>query len=225
MRQWRQSRELWADNEGVVDIAATGTDDAEQFAEYHYSRVQELFGFAVEDFRPGCWWFEPVDLIRKLALSGLLQFVHRGTAAQCFCGSAIAFASFGVQQHLRPYREPESNVLKALVDTQLFIAFLVSFILRVLDVPEFRGSEPFGAEVYGLLLLCSMVLLVCAAIALTAMQVSRRRKFRARLLDVDLARLSTHMYASDGPVVTPDDTDQGQPAPSSEEGFSVQGAE
>ena len=72
------------------------------------------------------------------------------------------------QQHLRPYREPESNTLKALVDTQLFLAFLVSFILRVLDVPGFLGSEPFGAEMYGLLLLCSMVLLATAAIALPA---------------------------------------------------------
>ena len=126
-----------------------------------------------------------------------MQFVHRGTAAQCFCGCAIAFASFGVQQHLRPYREPESNTLKALVDTQLFLAFLVSFILRVLDVPGFLGSEPFSAEMYGLLLLCSMVLLLIAAVALTAMQIARRQKFRARLLDVDLAGLSSRMYGAE----------------------------
>ena len=153
-----------------------------------------------------------MDLLRKLALSGLLQFVHRGTAAQCFCGSAIAFVSFGVQQHLRPYREPESNTLKALVDTQLFLAFLVSFILRVLDVPGFPGSEPFGAEMYGLLLLCSMLLLATAAVALTAMQIARRQKFRARLLDVDLAGLSSHMYPSEAPAALLDDTDPGQSA-------------
>eukprot|EP01044_Picomonas_judraskeda_P008206 COSAG03_NODE_923_length_5297_cov_3.031358_2_plen_1443_part_00 len=201
VHQWRHSCELWADNEGGdgddSNAAWSDVTEEQQFAQYHYARVQSLFGFAVEDFRPGCWWFEPVDLLRKLALSGLLQFVHRGTAAQCFCGSAIAFASFGMQQHLWPYREPESNTLKALVDTQLFLAFLVSFILRVFDVPGFLGSEPFSAEMYGLLLLCSMVLLLIAAVALTAMQIVRRQKFRARLLDVDLAGLSSHMYPSE----------------------------
>ena len=32
--------------------------------------------------RPGCFWYEPVDLLRKLALTSLLQFVERGTAMQ-----------------------------------------------------------------------------------------------------------------------------------------------
>ena len=120
--------------------------------------------------------------------------MHRGTAAQCFCGSAIAFASFGVQQRLQPYREPESNILKALVDAQLFLAFLVSFILRMLDAPDFAALEPFDKETYGLLLVCSMALLVCAALALTAMQIARRQKFRARLLDVDMTHISSHMH-------------------------------
>ena len=195
LHTWRRSRTLWANGDGDSDDAA-GVDDAgeRQFARFHYARVESQFGFAVEDFRAGCWWFEPVDLIRKLSLSGLLQFVHRGTAAQCFCGSAIAFASFGVQQRLQPYREPESNILKALVDAQLFLAFLVSFILRVLDVPGFLALEPFGEETYGLLLVCSMAMLVCAALALTAMQIARRQKFRARLLEVDMARISSHMH-------------------------------
>ena len=32
--------------------------------------------------RPGCFRYEPVDLLRKLALTSLLQFVERGTAMQ-----------------------------------------------------------------------------------------------------------------------------------------------
>ena len=121
-----------------------------------------------------------MDLLRKLALSGLLQFVHRGTAAQCFVGSSIAFTSFGLQQWLRPYREHESNVLKALVDTQLFLTFLISFILLVL--PEINSAEPVHKEFYGWLLLCSMAVLLAAAVGLTLAQVRRRQLFRDSLL-------------------------------------------
>ena len=170
---WRQSHKEWDE-----DRRQTALDSV---TEYHYARVQHLFGFCIEDFRPECFWFEPVDLLRKLALSGLLQFVHRGTAAQCFCGSAIAFTSFGLQQWLRPYRDLESNVLKALVDTQLFLTFLISFILRVL--PDINSSEPFGKEVYGWVLLFSMVAVMCFAVGLTIAQIRRHHRFKARLLE------------------------------------------
>ena len=81
-----------------------------------------------------------------------------------------------MQQWLRPYKDDESNALKALVDTQLFLTFLISFILRVL--PEINSAEPFGVMFYGWLLLCTMVVLVVSAIGLTAVQVRRYHRSR-----------------------------------------------
>ena len=84
--------------------------------------------------RPGCFWYEPVDLLRKLALTSLLQFVERGSVMQVraqtccqspdtwpfhcrhvlqvLCGTSLAVASFGMQLRLVPYRQPEANLLK-----------------------------------------------------------------------------------------------------------------
>ena len=73
------------------------------------------------------------------------------------------------------------------------------------------------------MLLCSMFLLATAAVALTAMQIARRQKFRARLLDVDLTRLSSHMYSSEAPAALLDGTGQSMSS-LSEEGFGVLGA-
>ena len=191
MYQWRKSRARWndaADERGhdelresmLVELEVGGDMHAESLAEYHRKRSEEHFGFCTEDYRAECFWFEPVDLLRKLALSGLLQFVHRGTASQCFVGSVISFLSFGLQQWLRPYREHESNVLKALVDTQLFLTFLISFILRVL--PAINTDEPVHKEFYGWLLVSTMVLLVACAFGLTFAQVRRRHLFKVSLL-------------------------------------------
>jgi hypothetical protein len=69
-RQWRRSCELWeradstGEDPGGDDTEATGI--AATLEEYHYSRVQEVFGFAVDDYRPGCWWFEPVSVLPVL---------------------------------------------------------------------------------------------------------------------------------------------------------------
>ena len=149
-------------------VAAQGSQH-----DFQSKKAADAFGFIVEDYREDCYWYEPVDLLRKLALSGLLRFVHRGTAAQCFCGCGIAFVSFGLQQWLRPYNEWESNVLKACVDTQLFLTFLISFILRVL--PQMDTAEPFEPVDYGWLLVGSLVLLMVAFVGLTISE-SRRNK-------------------------------------------------
>ena len=66
------------------------------------------------------------------------------------------------------------------MDLQLFLTFLVSFILRVM--PQINTSEPFAAEFYGWLLLCSMGALLLGAVVLTTHQVRRRGKFRTEML-------------------------------------------
>ena len=113
-------------------------------------------------------------MLRKLALTGLLQFVQRGTATQVFCGCALAFVSSGLQLRLLPYREPEANVLKTLVDGQLFLTFLLSFLLRVLPRLQLTTYEPLGAEFYGWTLLLSVRGLLVAAILLSRWLAARK---------------------------------------------------
>ena len=61
------------------------------------------------------------------------------------CGCCVAVGSLAVQLRLEPYRAAEANLLKALVDAQIFLTFLVSFILRVLasddGAPAPRGRR------------------------------------------------------------------------------------
>ena len=154
--------------------------------------LRAMYGFCVDDYRPGCWYYEvrapflrrprewltrarsqPLDMLRKLALTGLLQFVQRGTATQVFCGCALAFVSSGLQLRLLPYREPEANVLKTLVDGQLFLTFLLSFLLRVLPRLQLTTYEPLGAEFYGWTLLLSVGGLLVAAVVLTVRKARR----------------------------------------------------
>lgn len=189
--QWNKSCTLWMDQ-------LQERSESDSLASFHHSRMQRSFSFYIKIYRLECWWFEPVDMLRKLALTGLLQFFHRGSAAQCFCGCALAFMSFGLQHLLQPYREKESNALKAIVDMQLFLTFLISFILRVL--PKMNTSEPFDEDAYGWLLLMSFVTLLCLAIGLTVALILRRHRFLSRLsidgehlMAVSSPRVSTHL--------------------------------
>lgn len=122
-------------------------------------------------------------MLRKLALSGLLQFVEQGTATQVFCGTCVAFVSFGCQMSLQPYRHIESNLLKAAVDAQLFLAFLLSFILRVLLTGQSNNYEPLNRDQFGRIFIGSMCCLLLAFCGLTCAQVFRQKSFRSGLVE------------------------------------------
>ena len=68
------------------------------------------------------------------------------------------------------------------------MTFIIAFILRVL--PDLSTSEPFDADLYGLVLLVSILLLLLVAMpALTAIQIYRKYRFRSRLVDMPGGRL------------------------------------
>eukprot|EP01047_Picozoa_sp_COSAG01_P022952 COSAG01_NODE_1381_length_10520_cov_2.661710_15_plen_254_part_00 len=178
-RQYRHSRVLWNEREmsaaAGTSTSTLGDDKKESLAQFHVSRIARLPSTClVRDFRPGCFWYEPVDMLRKLALSGLLQFVERGTAAQVIVGCALAFGASGLHQRLQPYNRLEANTLKALVEAQIFLTFLISFILRVL--PRIAAFEPLDAEVYGWMLVVGLGVVLLATLWLTLTHAYRGRK-------------------------------------------------
>ena len=129
-----------------------------------------------KDYRGSAFFWEPLDMLRKLMLSGLLQFVERGSAFQVFCGCVLSFGSCAAQIKVAPYSEPTSNLLKALVEAQIFVTFLISFILRVL--PKIASSEPVEADTYGWVLVWTLSGLLVTAVGLTGHQIWLRHRGR-----------------------------------------------
>jgi len=62
--------------------------------------------------RPEFYYFECVQLLEKLMLTGLLIFIDQGSIFQAFCGGCVAFLFFAVQCSARPYANTEDNILK-----------------------------------------------------------------------------------------------------------------
>jgi hypothetical protein len=134
------------------------------------------------DYRPECFWYEPVDMFRKLCLTGMLQFIQPGTGAQIFFGCLAASVAVGMQLYLKPYREPAANMLKTVVDAHILLTFLVSFMLRVLSDDTIRSFEPLQADFYGWIIVLSMILVGVAGVALTGEQIYKHMRFRSQLV-------------------------------------------
>jgi hypothetical protein len=110
-----------------------------------------------------------VDLLRKLALTGVLQFFSRGSQFQVFLGCCVAVGSLVMQLHFRPYAHGSINHLKMLVDLQIFLTFLISLVLRTSD----PGADAADTEGYAWALLASIVAVACVGVAMLVRQTVR----------------------------------------------------
>ena len=123
--------------------------------------LRAMYGFCVDDYRPGCWYYEVrarrssssprIPDPRLLAAAGHAAEAGADGAAPVRAARhsnagllrlCAGVRLVGLQLRLLPYREPDANVLKTLVDGQLFL----SFLLRVLPRFQLTTYEPPGAE-------------------------------------------------------------------------------
>jgi hypothetical protein len=49
------------------------------------------YGSLVSAYKPAFFWWEPIDLLRKLVLVGMLAVVERGSVAQVWAGLMCSF--------------------------------------------------------------------------------------------------------------------------------------
>ena len=131
--------------------------------------VTNMFNFLVGDYKPKYWFWEVVELFRKLLLSGILSLVGRGSIAQAVLGTAISFAFFALHLTLLPYKSPTLNVIKAASEIQMFAVLQLSIVLQSHNVGF--DSEVVSVDDYGVMQTVATVLIAPLAIYLIAYNV------------------------------------------------------
>jgi hypothetical protein len=131
--------------------------------------VTSMFKFLVGDYKPKYWFWEVVELFRKLLLSGILSLVGRGSIAQAVLGTAISFAFFALHLTLLPYKSPTLNVIKAASEIQMFAVLQLSIVLQSHNVGF--DSEVVSVDDYGVMQTVATVLIAPLAIYLIARNV------------------------------------------------------
>ena len=124
-------------------------------------KMNEDFSFLLDAYRPDYYYWECVDMLRKLTLIGLLVLVDRGSVAQICVAICISFFFFALHVKTWPYKAPEDNWLKASTEVALFITVLMAIVLRT-DLQ----NEQVGEQFYDDLVVMSFVVLVPVALVI-----------------------------------------------------------
>ena len=123
-----------------------------------------MFNFLIADYKTDFWYWEVVELGRKLILSGLISLLGRGSIAQAVVATMVSFFFFAANVRALPYKSRALNIIKIVSEVQLFVVLLVCVILQQHHV-GFDG-EVITLEDYGLIQTVATLFIVPVAIFL-----------------------------------------------------------
>ena len=112
--------------------------DVPPLMETAMAEVAFLFGA----YRLDCWYWEVVELVRKLMLTSILALIAPGSAGQVVCGLLIAFVALLAALTKAPYAQPRLNVVAQVAQLNLFLLLFVGLLLKV----RFLFFPPLGSR-------------------------------------------------------------------------------
>jgi hypothetical protein len=94
------------------------------------SLSRQRFGFLVGDYKNEYYYWECLELIRKVLLTGILIFCKQGSLLQIVIGMGIMLTFIVGLALARPYADRVSNSVKLATDISLFITLVCALMLK-----------------------------------------------------------------------------------------------
>eukprot|EP01043_Picozoa_sp_COSAG02_P054804 COSAG02_NODE_6264_length_3694_cov_140.769402_2_plen_841_part_00 len=174
-------------NAAVVTRLSADFDVDENVADYVLRDVTAMgqsLSFLMDAYTFRCYYWEALDLLRKLLLVGVCLLVSRGSVAQNVVALLLSFSFFALQTTTKPYKLLHDNALRAATELQVFLTIAVGLALH-----SDLSNEQIGVLWYDWGLFVSFLVLVpCSFCVTVALKVRSARN----LLTEDSLEASFH---------------------------------
>mmetsp|Transcript_108 Transcript_108/g.237 ORF Transcript_108/g.237 Transcript_108/m.237 type:complete len:159 (+) Transcript_108:432-908(+) len=98
--------------------------------EEEYKNVQGIF-FLYNSYEPRCCYFEVIETVRKLFLTGGLIFFNPGTGSQIVFSLLISLASMRVYANYSPFIQRYHDLTAEFSQWSLFFVLFAALLIRV----------------------------------------------------------------------------------------------
>ena len=100
--------------------------------------------FLFAAYEPQCWWFEVVETLRRLLLTGGLLFLNPGTGSQIIASMIMCLGAMRIYAGYKPFIENSNDVLAETAQWQLFFTMLAALAIRVnVDGESLQDKQAF----------------------------------------------------------------------------------
>jgi len=99
-------------------------------------------GFLFRNYRAGVWYWEVVELIRKLTFNALMVFIFPGSRAQLICGFLIAVFFMLASARFSPQKDKRVATLHFVASVALSVTLLYAICIRLMEQgPSWSGES------------------------------------------------------------------------------------
>eukprot|EP00729_Bicosta_minor_P012798 gene12798-biopygen23065 len=130
------------------------------------SSLMAGFSFYSKQYKPGYYFWETIDLYRKLFLTSMVVFIEDGTSMQVTFGIIFAVVGMSLQMIYNPYKYRDENRLALASQAITLLALLVGGLMRATQAEE-DALMKYGnidSVMTGAYLVTSGVLFYCLAL-------------------------------------------------------------
>jgi hypothetical protein len=153
-----------------------------------YSRLGSIFNM----YHVKTWWYELLDMGRKLVMNGVLLFVGKGSTGQVALGSLVCMFMTCVHLKLNPFIDVLQNRLSMCCLLQLTSTLFVGLLLKV----DITNEDAVSGNVLGALVVIMNVTIIIVPLVEIIMLISHLSKYGKRRKAFSPMRASLHKLSA-----------------------------
>ncbi len=93
------------------------------------SKRHDYFSPVIKDYRPDLWWWEAVEMLRRVTFTGLIIFFDRGSIYQLAVGIQLSAVFTTAAVYFRPFRSRFNNNLYCVANGAVLVTFNIGILL------------------------------------------------------------------------------------------------
>jgi len=126
--------------------------------------VQKKLGAVYKDYEPHSYYFDLVDLLRRLLLTGGLIVLGDASNVQIFLGGMVCACWLCLVIWRRPYGAFWDNVLSAVLSFQLLIIILSGMALEIYRLTPSYAQDPYQRAAFGAFMVVASVFVIVSSL-------------------------------------------------------------
>lgn len=132
--------------------------------------IKAMYGSIFEAYIPSCYYYDLVDLVRRLVLTGgLILIGSQEAVAQIFSGMLLSALWLVLVLYSRPYVTWVDTMLSAVLSFTLMLTLFTGVCMRLYELTE-EGADEYQRNAFGVMLIVAIVL--CMVLSLVAVVMS-----------------------------------------------------
>jgi hypothetical protein len=129
---------------------------------HKHAIVKRRLGAIYDDYTPSSYYFDLLDMLRRLLLTGGLILLGESSNVQIFIGGLICTCWLCLVLIKRPYRAHWDNALSVATSFQLLLIILSGMALEIYRLTPQYAQDPYQKQAFGMFMVVASVGVIAA---------------------------------------------------------------